>query len=118
MLLKINKYPAVEDGSSVYVTELQEPLSQSPQDRTFFARLDAQLNKVNRFYKKKEAENIARAGALEKQLVYLINSQEVLAREGLDYDYRYMTMASSSNSGNNGDRIQSKRNNVFMFILD
>ncbi|KAG0627990.1 hypothetical protein M758_2G242000 [Ceratodon purpureus] len=82
--LLIDKKRAL-DGTEIYVSELREPLSQSPQDRTFFARLDAQLTKVNKFYKKKEAENIARAGALEKQMLSLIHLQETLARQGLDY---------------------------------
>jgi hypothetical protein len=68
----------------MYQTELLEPLKHSPQDKTFFARLDAQLNKVNAFFKLKEGDNIARAGMLEKQMVALLNMQETLARRGLD----------------------------------
>lgn len=113
---QINKFRA-EDGSCVYVTELQEPLSQSPQDRTFFARLDAQLTKVNKFYKKKEAENIARAGALEKQMVSLINLQEVVARQGLEYTTA-PAFSKEKTRANDGDELESKRNNFFMFILD
>lgn len=71
------------DDGDVYITEIREPLSRSPQDKTFFARLDAQLTKVNKFYKKKEAEYIARAGVLEKQMLSLINLQEDMARQGL-----------------------------------
>uniref|UniRef100_A0A7I4DLS2 Uncharacterized protein n=1 Tax=Physcomitrium patens TaxID=3218 RepID=A0A7I4DLS2_PHYPA len=71
-----------QDGD-IYITELREPLSHSPQDVTFFTRLDDQLNKVNKFYKKKEAEYIDRAGALEKQMLALINVQELFARQGL-----------------------------------
>jgi len=67
----------------VYITELREPLSRSPQDKTFFARLDAQLTKVNKFYKKKEGEYIARAAVLEKQMLSLLNVQEDMARQGL-----------------------------------
>lgn len=78
---QINKRQT-QDGD-IYITELREPLSHSPQDVTFFTRLDDQLNKVNKFYKKKEAEYIDRAGALEKQMLALINVQELFARQGL-----------------------------------
>lgn len=71
-----------KDGD-VYETELLEPLVHAPQDRTFFRRLDIQLNKVNRFYKKKEAEYVTQAGRLEKQMLALIEMQEALARQGL-----------------------------------
>lgn len=67
----------------VYMTELREPLSHSPQDKTFFVRLDAQLTKINKFYKRKEGEYIARAGLLEKQMLALINLEEDMARQGL-----------------------------------
>ncbi|KAG0589663.1 hypothetical protein KC19_1G037800 [Ceratodon purpureus] len=67
----------------VYVSELREPLTHSPQDRTFFVRLDAQLTKINKFYRKKEGEYIARAGVLEKQMLALINLEEDMARQGL-----------------------------------
>jgi hypothetical protein len=67
----------------VYVSELREPLAHSPPDRTFFVRLDAQLTKVNKFYKKKEGEYIARAGVLERQMLALMNLEEDLARQGL-----------------------------------
>lgn len=76
-----------EEGD-VWITELREPLSSFPQDKTFFARLDAQLTKVNKFFKKKEGEYIARAGVLEKQMLALLNVQEEMAREGLmHYDF-------------------------------
>ena len=73
----------MEGGDDVYVTELREPLSRSPVEKTFFARLDAELTKVNKFYKKKEGEYIARAGVLEKQMLALIHLEEDMAREGL-----------------------------------
>ena len=70
-------------GDDVYVTELREPLSQSAQDQTFFDRLDAQLTKINKFYKRKEGEYIARAGLLEKQMLALLQLEEDMARRGL-----------------------------------
>jgi hypothetical protein len=41
------------------------------------------LTKVNKFYKKKETENIGRAGLLEKKMIALINAQEAVARQGI-----------------------------------
>lgn len=65
----------------VYASELREPLAHSPPDRTFFVRLDAQLTKVNKFYKKKEGEYIARAGVLERQMLALMTWRRIwLAR--------------------------------------
>lgn len=80
-MIVVNKI-RTENGET-YVTELKEPLSRSPQDRTYFARLDAQLTKVNKFYEEKEEENIARAGDLEKQMLAWINSQEEIARQDI-----------------------------------
>ena len=82
---QINKRKT-EDGD-VYMTELREPISISPQDITYFARLDAQLTKVNKFYKKKETENIVRAGVLEKKMYELIHAQEAVARQGIPVEY-------------------------------
>lgn len=67
----------------VYITELREPLALSPQDKTFFVRLDAQLTEVNKFFRSKEAEYIDRARVLEKQMLALINLEEEMARRGL-----------------------------------
>jgi len=67
----------------IYVTELREPLSHSPQDKTFFDRLDLQLTKINKFFKRKEGEYIARAGLLEKQMLALLQLEEDMARQGL-----------------------------------
>ncbi|KAG0606207.1 hypothetical protein M758_9G122400 [Ceratodon purpureus] len=84
-IIAINKRKT-EDGD-VYMTELREPISISPQDITYFARLDAQLTKVNKFYKKKETENIVRAGVLEKKMYELIHAQEAVARQGIPVEY-------------------------------
>ena len=106
MSTQIEKKQAL-DGTEIYVSELREP--RSPQDRTFFVRLDAQLTKVNKFYKKKEAENIARAGALEKQMLSLIYLQEALARQGLDYAPTDIPTVYQSGA-NDSDALHSKRN--------
>lgn len=104
------------DGTEIYVSELREPLSQSPQDKTFFVRLDAQLTKVNKFYKKKEAENIARAGALEKQMLSLIHLQEALARQGLDYaPMEFPTVEQSG--ANDAEELHSEHNCFFITMI-
>lgn len=64
-----------------YETELLDPLQPNEADRQFFKRLDAQLNKVNQFYKMKEAQYIARAKRLEQQLVTLFQVREEHARQ-------------------------------------
>lgn len=66
-----------------YETQLMEPLGHAEQDRTFFTRLDEQLNKIDTFYKAKEAEYVAQAIRLEKQLLLLFDIQESLARQSL-----------------------------------
>lgn len=103
-----------EEGD-VYVTELREPLSRSPQDKTFFQRLDSQLTKVNKFYKKKEAENIARAGALEKQMLALIIAQERTARQDLPDYGTHMEIHKEAHLS--GDHHQSKLNNKFLMTI-
>jgi hypothetical protein len=62
----------------VHETELMEPLGKAELHRTFFNHLDAQLNKINRFYKLKETEYIAQARRLERQLLALFEVQEAL----------------------------------------
>lgn len=64
-----------------YETELLDPLQPSEADRQFFKRLDAQLNKVNEFYRKKETQFIARAQRLEEQLLTLFKVQEEHAHQ-------------------------------------
>lgn len=64
-----------------YETELLDPLQSSEADRQFFKRLDAQLNKVNKFYRMKETQYIARAKRLEEQLLTLFQVQEEHAQQ-------------------------------------
>ncbi|KAG0563848.1 hypothetical protein KC19_8G064200 [Ceratodon purpureus] len=64
-------------------TELIDPRGHGEQDRVFFNRLDAELEKINRFYKAKEGEYISRAVRLERQLLALFQVQEALARQNL-----------------------------------
>jgi SPX domain protein involved in polyphosphate accumulation len=67
----------------LYETELYDQRGHGEQDRIFFNRLDSELEKINRFYRAKEAEFIARAVRLERQLLALFQVQEALARRNL-----------------------------------
>ncbi|CAM6021947.1 unnamed protein product [Sphagnum balticum] len=87
--------------STVYETELMEPLGHAEQDRAFFNRLDAQLNKINRFYKLKETEYTAQARRLERQLLALFHVQEALARQNL------ILQSSSKSSGEENSNSSS-----------
>lgn len=64
-------------------TDLVELLGHAEQDKIFFNHLDSELEKIDRFYKIKEAEYIARAGRLEKQLLAFFEVHEALARQNL-----------------------------------
>ena len=58
-------------GGDEYKTELVEPLAadaDAAAAREFFARLDAQLNKVNQFYRGKEKEFLERGQSLRRQM--------------------------------------------------
>ncbi|BBN00017.1 xenotropic and polytropic retrovirus receptor 1 [Marchantia polymorpha subsp. ruderalis] len=48
----------------------------------FFRRLDAELNRVNRFYKLKEEEYTLRAHTLQLQMATLLELRKALARDG------------------------------------
>uniref|UniRef100_A0A0E0BVY2 SPX domain-containing protein n=1 Tax=Oryza meridionalis TaxID=40149 RepID=A0A0E0BVY2_9ORYZ len=60
----------------VYETEVtpeMETTAAAAAAREFFARLDAQLNKVNHFYMAKEEEFLHRGGSLRKQMDILLD---------------------------------------------
>lgn len=61
-------------AGEVYETELVDGgagFADGEAARAFFARLDEQLNKVNRFYERKEAEFVERGESLRRQLQIL-----------------------------------------------
>lgn len=69
-------------GGDVYETELLEPLADdAAAAREFFARLDAQLNKVNQFYRGKEQEFLERGRSLRRQMDILADLRAARARE-------------------------------------
>ncbi|CAN5951468.1 unnamed protein product [Sphagnum jensenii] len=96
--------------STVYETELMEPLGHAEQDRAFFNRLDAQLNKINRFYKLKETEYIAQARHLERQLLALFHVQEALARQNL------ILQSSSKSSGEENSNNSSDDESIEIVV--
>ncbi|CAM6075761.1 unnamed protein product [Sphagnum tenellum] len=91
---------ADEHGSEVLETELMEPLGKAEPHKVFFNHLDAQLNKINRFYKLKETEYIAQARRLERQLLALFEVQEALVA-------RQTSLLSSQSSSKSTDSHSS-----------
>jgi hypothetical protein len=89
-----------------------EPLGHAEQDRAFFNRLDAQLNKINRFYKLKETEYIAQARRLERQLLALFHVQEALARQNL------ILQNSSKSSGEENSNSSSDDESIGKYFED
>ncbi|CAN6479540.1 unnamed protein product [Victoria cruziana] len=67
-----------EDEESWYQTDLVTLFTEDDEVKEFFARLDEQLNKVNRFYKSKEAEFLDRGHILNKQLQILLDLKRVV----------------------------------------
>ncbi|KAE9605652.1 hypothetical protein Lal_00024884 [Lupinus albus] len=56
----------------IYETELLEQFSDTDVTKEFFACLDQQLNKVNKFYRTKEEEYMERGDSLKKQMEILL----------------------------------------------
>lgn len=66
----------------VYETELIQLFEQADAAKDFFARLDAELNKVNEFYRRKEAEFLERGETLKTQTQILIDLKAILSDQG------------------------------------
>jgi len=56
----------------MYETELLDQFSDTDATKEFFACLDQQLNKVNKFYRTKEKEFMDRGDSLKKQMEILL----------------------------------------------
>ncbi|KAL0368476.1 UNVERIFIED_CONTAM: Phosphate transporter [Sesamum calycinum] len=67
-----------EEGQEVYETELDQLFSEENEVKVFFEMLDDELNKVNEFYKSKEAEFLERGELLNKQLQILVDLKRLL----------------------------------------
>ncbi|KAF8042036.1 hypothetical protein BT93_A0590 [Corymbia citriodora subsp. variegata] len=75
---KLASSPSMSD---IYETELHEQLADSEAAREFFACLDCQLNKVNKFYRTKEEEFLSRGEALKKQMDVLVELKAALKQQ-------------------------------------
>ncbi|XP_031502975.1 phosphate transporter PHO1-like [Nymphaea colorata] len=83
-----------EDEESWYQTDLVTLFTEDDEVKEFFACLDEQLNKVNQFYKSKEAEFLERGHILNKQLHVLLDLKRVL------HDRHRKVSSAKSDAGN------------------
>ncbi|KAE9455501.1 hypothetical protein C3L33_12597, partial [Rhododendron williamsianum] len=75
-----NKVKGEDDGGEqVYETELVQLFSEEDEVKQFFESLDEELNKVNQFYKTREAEFLKRGEELNKQLQTLNERKQILS---------------------------------------
>jgi SPX domain protein involved in polyphosphate accumulation len=99
--LQVNRIDG--DPWEIYETELAGFSglgSFSELDKSFFKKLDEQLNKVNQFYQKKEKDFVAHADVLEKQMQALVEMSRVFSEQ-----QRYQQVpaaASGSDDGKDG----------------
>ncbi|KAL6909816.1 hypothetical protein ACP4OV_001475 [Aristida adscensionis] len=71
-------------AGEVYGTELVDSrFTDNEAAAAFFERLDQQLNKVNRFYEKKEAEFLERGESLRRQLQILVELKAAVTEQQL-----------------------------------
>lgn len=66
----------------MYETELLEQFADTDATKEFFACLDQQLNKVNKFYRAKEEEFMERGESLKKQMDILLELKSALKNKG------------------------------------
>lgn len=72
------------DGEDLFETELLGTAFKTEAQKLFFERLDAQLNKVNKFYRCKEQEYITWASQLQKQIGPLLEKIRGLSHKRVD----------------------------------
>ncbi|KAL3679555.1 hypothetical protein R1sor_022511 [Riccia sorocarpa] len=77
-VIRVNALTMEGNPWEVYETTLLEPLNHMESAKVFFARLDAQFNKVNQFYRGKEKEFVEQAQTLEKQMQALVDMRKAL----------------------------------------
>ncbi|KAI8560837.1 hypothetical protein RHMOL_Rhmol04G0286700 [Rhododendron molle] len=82
-----------DGGEQVYETELVQLFSEEDEVKQFFESLDEELNKVNQFYKMREAEFLERGEQLNKQLQTLNERKQILS------DRRRKSLSSKSSAG-------------------
>ncbi|KAG9155037.1 hypothetical protein Leryth_026577 [Lithospermum erythrorhizon] len=100
-----------DEDEVLYHTELTHLFSAEDEVKVFFETLDMELNKVNQFYKAKEAEFLERGEALNKQLQILHQLKQILSdrrRKNRSPMSRSFSFSRSfSSSGGNSDFSES-----------
>ncbi|CAK9867671.1 unnamed protein product [Sphagnum jensenii] len=91
----------------LYHTELLAPVAPAAYLKRFFSRLDAELNKVNTFYKTKEEEFLQRGLLLDKQMFALIEVKNLLKHDH-----------SHSSAGQSDDNSDCRRNSSSKLSTD
>ncbi|XLR23650.1 hypothetical protein S83_051550 [Arachis hypogaea] len=86
-------------GSS-YDTELLEQFAETGAIKEFFACLDQQLNKVNKFYRTKENEFMERGNSLRKQMDILIQLKFAFQDQQGSIDKEYHSISCTFSNGN------------------
>ena len=89
-----NGSPGLKQELGLYETQLLMPSFEDIEgDKIFFARLDGQLNKVNKFYKDKEDEYLDVGEKIKDQLIMLekikktlIDKQDLMNQDGENAD--------------------------------
>ncbi|KAG6468902.1 hypothetical protein ZIOFF_073597 [Zingiber officinale] len=80
--IQVHKKLTISESRGVmYETELLEEFADTDAAKDFFARLDLQLNKVNKFYSAKEKEFLERGESLKKQMEILLELQAALKNQ-------------------------------------
>lgn len=80
--IQVRRSISASTRGAVYETVLIQLFEQADAAKAFFARLDAELNKVNEFYKRKEAEFLERGETLKRQTQILIDLKAILNDQG------------------------------------
>jgi len=80
--IQVRRRISASARGDVYETELLQLFEQADAAKAFFARLDAELNKVNQFYRNKEAEFLERGETLKRQMQILIDLKAIVNDQG------------------------------------
>ncbi|XP_054808894.1 phosphate transporter PHO1 homolog 1-like isoform X2 [Prosopis cineraria] len=75
------KFASSAGEGDMYETELLEQFADADAAKEFFACLDQQLNKVNRFYETKESEFVERGDSLIKQINILLELKSAFKQQ-------------------------------------
>ncbi|MCO5570871.1 hypothetical protein L7F22_024600 [Adiantum nelumboides] len=84
MIIHQRRLDISADGEDLFETELLGTDSRTDVQKSFFERLDTQLNKVNKFYRSKEQEYMYWASQLSKQIVPLCQKRKGLSHRRVE----------------------------------